>query len=140
MCTEGDAVFTCVVDRDGTGITNDEVMWQLIRMDNGQVSSITGMGSNFFSVTTTLSGDILTSTLTITGATDSNVVGTNLYRCVVPVSDVMSRNATINIVTGTNLIVITMLYDQKCFYLFACIEIQYCEHAIVVYVYSIRIW
>ena len=98
VCTGGVAVITCVVDRNETG---DNVMWQLIRMNNGLAVTISQRGNNFFFINTTLSGDILTSTLTITGATDSNALGTNLYRCVVPDSDVMSRNATINIVTGT---------------------------------------
>ena len=92
MCTGEVAVFTCVVDRNGTGITSDDVMWQQIRMDNGQVVPRSGAG--------TINGDILTSTLTITGATDSNVIGTSSYRCVVRGSDVMSRSATINVVTG----------------------------------------
>ena len=100
MCNEGVAVFTCVVDRNGTGITSDKVMWQQIRMDNGQVVPVSTRKSNFFSINATLSGDIITSTLTITGATDNNVIGTSSYRCAVPVSDVMSRSATINVVTG----------------------------------------
>jgi len=93
MCTGGVAVFTCAVERNGTGITSDDVMWQQIRMDNGQVVPRSGAG--------TINGDVLTSTLTITGATDSNVIGTSSYRCIVPGSDMMSRNATINVVTGT---------------------------------------
>ena len=95
VCTGEIVVFTCVVDRNGTGITSDGVMWQQIRMDNGLVVPRSGAG--------TLSGDILTSTLTITGATDSNVIGTSSYCCVVPGSDVMSRSATINIVTGSGI-------------------------------------
>ena len=90
VCTGGVAVFTCVVDRNGTGITSDEVMWQQIRMDNGQVVPRSGAG--------TINGDILTSTLTITGATDSNVVGISSYRCVVSASDLMSRSATISVI------------------------------------------
>ena len=104
-------MFTCVVDRNGTGFTGDKVMWQQIRMDNGQVVPVSARKSNFFSITTTLSGDIITSTLTVTGATDSNVVGASSYRCVVPVNDVMSRSATINIVTG-DLLQICILYEQ----------------------------
>ena len=102
VCTGGVVEFTCVVDRNGTGITSDNVMWQQIRTDNDQVISISGRGIYAFFITTTLSGDTITSSLTVTGATDSNVPGTSLYRCVVPVSDVVSRNATISVVTGTN--------------------------------------
>ena len=90
-------MFTCVVDRNGTGITSDGVMWQQIRMDNGLVVPRSGAG--------TLSGDILTSTLTITGATDSNTLGTSSYRCVVPASHAVSRNAIIKFVTGTEIYV-----------------------------------
>ena len=115
-------MFTCVVDRNGTSIAKDNVMWKQMRMNGGgQVISGKG-GSISFSINATRSGDILTSTLTITGATDSNVVGTSSYRCVVPASKVMSRKVTINIVTGTNLIVSNMLYDQKCFYLRICMH------------------
>ena len=98
-------MFTCVVDRNGTGITSDNVMWQQIRMDYNQVTLIFARGNRVFFINTTLSGDILTSTLTITGATDSNVIGTSSYRSVVPDSDVMSRNAIINFVTGTEIYV-----------------------------------
>ena len=99
------AVFTCVVDRNGTIITSDGVMWQQIRMDNNQVVPISEKGgSNSFSINATLSGDIITSTLTITGATDSNAIGTSSYRCVVLASNVMSRNATISFVKGTKII------------------------------------
>ena len=105
VCTGEVVVFTCVVDRNGTGITSDKVMWQQIRMDNGQVVPVSTRNSNFFSINSTLSGDILTSTLTITEATDNNVIGTSSYRCVVPDSDVMSRNTTINFVTGTEIYV-----------------------------------
>ena len=111
MCTGGVAVFTCVVDRNGTGITSDEMIWQQIRTDNGLIVPVSVRGSNFFSINTTLSGDILTSALTITGATDSNVIGTSSYHCAVPASDVMSRSATINIVTG-DLLQICILYEQ----------------------------
>jgi len=104
VCTGGVAVFTCVVDRNGAGITSDGVMWQQTRMDS-QVTLLSQKGTNTFFINATVSGDILTSTLTITGATDSNVIGTNSYRCVVPASDVMSRNAIINFVTGTEIYV-----------------------------------
>ena len=95
VCTGGIVVFTCVVDRNGTNINSDEVIWQQIRMDTGLVVPVSGRRNDLF-FNTTLSGDILTSTLTITGATDSNVIVNSFYRCLVSVSDVMSRNATIN--------------------------------------------
>jgi len=97
VCTGGVVVFTCVVDRNGTGITSDNVKWQQIRMNSGLVVPISGRSIYLF-ITTALSGDILTSTLTITGATDIDVIRTRSYRCVVPVSDVMSRSATINVI------------------------------------------
>ena len=101
VCNGGAAVFTCVVDRNGTDITSDDVMWQQMRMNGGistLYSSLTGRVP--FNITTTISGDILTSTLTVTGVTDSNVLGTSLYRCVV--NDLMSRNASPLISTGTD--------------------------------------
>ncbi|XP_065890845.1 uncharacterized protein [Dysidea avara] len=100
VCNGGAAVFTCVVDRNGTDITSDDVMWQQMRMNGGistLYSSLTGRVP--FNITTTISGDILTSTLTVTGVTDSNVLGTSLYRCVV--NDLMSRNASPLISTDT---------------------------------------
>ena len=104
VCNEEVAVFTCVVDKNGTGITSNNVMWQQIRMDNGLVETINEKGgAKSFSINAARSEDILTSTLTITGATGSNVVGASSYRCVVSDSDVMSRNATISFVTGTKL-------------------------------------
>ena len=100
VCTGGVAVFTCVVDRNGTGIISDDVMWQQMRMD-GIISTLsTSLTGIPFNTTTNISGDILTSILTITGVTDSNVLGTSLYRCVV--NDMMSRNASSLISTGTN--------------------------------------
>ena len=98
VCTGEIVVFTCVVDRNGTGITSDGVMWQQKRTDTGAITLVprTLTAHN-------ISGDIITSTLTITGATDSNVIGTSSYCCVVPGSDVMSRSATINIVTGSGI-------------------------------------
>ena len=98
VCTGEVVVFTCVVDRNGTGITIHGVMWQQIRMDNGQAATVSGTKYDIFSINTTLSGDIITSTLTITGATDIDVIRTGSYRCVVPASDVMSRSATINVI------------------------------------------
>jgi len=95
LCTGGVAVFTCVVDRNGATITSGDVMWEQMRVGGGTAILRT---ISSFSITTTISGDILTSTLTITGATDSNSVGTRLYRCVV--NDVMSRSAAIHVSTG----------------------------------------
>ena len=93
VCAGGVAVFTCVVDRNGTGITSDGVMWQQIRMDTGAITPAprTNIAYN-------ISGNVLTSTLTFI---DSSRLVNNSYRCIIPVSDVISRNATINIVTGT---------------------------------------
>jgi len=97
VCTGEVAVFTCVVDRNGIGITSDGVMWQQKRTDTGDISFVPRT-----LITHNISGDILTSTLTITDATDSNVKGTSSYRCVVPASYLMSRKANINVLTGTN--------------------------------------
>jgi len=88
-------VFICVVDRNGTNIISYDVMWEQIRVGGG-TTTLYNRGS--FNITTTISEDILTSTLTITGATDSNTLGTSLYRCVVGV--VMSRSAAIHVSTG----------------------------------------
>ena len=95
VCTGGVAVFTCVVDRNGTSTTGDDVKWKQIRMSNR--TSILGVS---FNITTTISGDIITSTLTITGATDSNTLGTSLYHCVV--SDMITGNVAIHVLTGKN--------------------------------------
>ena len=101
VCTGVVVVFTCVVDRNGTDITSDDVMWQMIRMSGGISTLSTSLtGGVPFNITTTISGDILTSTLTVTGVTDSNLLQTSLYRCVV--NDMMSRNASLYISTGTN--------------------------------------
>jgi len=92
-------VFTCVVDRNETNITSDDVMWEQIRVGGGTSTLYTSINRGVpFNITATISGDILTSTLIITGATDSNTLGTSLYHCVV--GDTMSRSATINIATG----------------------------------------
>jgi len=88
-------VFTCVVDKNGTSITSDDVVWEQIRI-GGDTTRLRTIGS--FNITTTVSGDILTSTLAITGATDSTNLGTSLYRCVV--NDMMSRNASLYFSTG----------------------------------------
>jgi len=88
-------VFTCVVDKNGTTITSGDVMWEQIRVGGG---TTTLSNRNFFSINTTISEDILNSTLIITGATDSNTLGTSLYRCVV--NNVMSRNASLYFSTG----------------------------------------
>jgi len=103
VCTGGVTMLTCVVDRNGTNITSDDVMWKQIRVGGGtstlSTSNNRGVPLNI-SITTTISGDILTSTLTITGATDSNTLGTSLYCCVV--SDVISRSAAIHALTGNS--------------------------------------
>jgi len=90
-------VFTCVVDKSGTNIISDDVMWKQIR----GVDTTTLRTIGHFNITTTTSGDILTSTLIITGVTNSSSnLGTSLYRCVV--NDVMSRSAAINVLTGND--------------------------------------
>jgi len=81
------------VDRNGTNITSDDVMWRQIRISGGTTTLST---RGFFNITTTISGNILTSTLIITGATDSNTLGASLYRCVV--NDMMSRSAAIHVI------------------------------------------
>jgi len=98
LCIGGVAAFTCVVDKNGTNITSDDVMWEQIRVGGGTSRLSTSIRGVPLNITATISGDILTSTLIITGATDSNTFGTSLYRCVV--NDVMSRSAAINIATG----------------------------------------
>ena len=100
VCTGGVAMFTCEVDRNGTSIISDNVMWQQIRVGGG-ISTLSTLSYREFSftITATISGDILTSTLTITGVTDSNTLGTSSYRCVV---NDMSRNASLHILTGTD--------------------------------------
>ena len=97
--TGGVAVFTCVVDRNGTNTTSDDVMWEQIRMSGG-ISTLSNRRIPF-NIITTISGDILTSTLTITGATDINTLGNSLYRCVV--NDMMSRSAAIHVRTGKSI-------------------------------------
>jgi len=78
LCTRGVAVFTCVVDRNGTNITSDDVIWEQIRVGGGTSTLSTSINRGVpFNITTTISGDILTSMLTITGATDSNTLGTS---------------------------------------------------------------
>ncbi|XP_065910714.1 tyrosine-protein kinase receptor TYRO3-like isoform X2 [Dysidea avara] len=100
VCNGGVAVFTCVVDRNSTDITSDDVMWQMIRISGGISTLSTSLtGGIRFNITTTISGDILTSIFTITGVTDSSVLGTSSYRCVV--NDMMSRNASLYISTAT---------------------------------------
>jgi len=101
-------VFTCVVDTDGTTITSYDVTWEQIRV-GGDITRLHTVG--FFSITTTISGDIITSTLTITGARDSNNLGTSLYRCVVGV--VMSRSAAIDVSTGNKHYVCTNMHCRK---------------------------
>ena len=102
VCTGQVAVFTCVVDRNGNGdITSDDVRWEQIRV-GGSISTLSSSltGRVSFNITTTISGDILTSTLTITGVTDNNTVGTSSYRCVV--NDMMSRNASLQFSSGND--------------------------------------
>ena len=92
-------MFTCVVDSNGNNIGTDDVKWQQIRMSGGISTLSTYLtGGVTFTIITTISGDLLTSTLTITGVTDSNTVGTSLYRCVV--YDIMSRSASIHVLLG----------------------------------------
>jgi len=105
VCTGGVAVFTCVVDRNGTNITSDDVMWEQIRVGGGTSTLSTSNRGVPFNITTTISGDILTSPLTITGATDSNTLGTSLYHCVV--NDAMSKSAAIHVTTGKTVTVST---------------------------------
>jgi len=89
------SVYLC----SGTNITNGDMMWEQIKVGGGTITLSTSINRGVpISITTTIIGDILTSTLTITGATDSNTLGISLYRCVM--GDMMSRSAAINIVTG----------------------------------------
>ena len=100
VCTGGVAVFTCVLDMNGNGdITSDNVIWEQIRVGGSTATIYMLTGAVPFNITTTISGDILTSTLLITGVTDSNALGTSLYHCVV--NDMMSRNASLHVLSGT---------------------------------------
>ena len=101
VCTGGVAVFTCVMDRNGTNITSDDVMWQQIRPEGSTSTLSTSLGGLPFIIITTISGDILNSTLTVRGVAVGNALGTSLYRCVVPVSNMKSRNASLQFSTGT---------------------------------------
>ncbi|XP_065911030.1 uncharacterized protein [Dysidea avara] len=84
MCTGVVTKFICKIDRNGkTGIGIDDVLWQQLRSDS--ISNISS-GLHPFSITTTISSDILTSTLTIS---DVRCAHNGSYRCIVP--DVMSR-------------------------------------------------
>jgi len=99
LCTGGVAVFTCVVDRNGTYITSNDVMWKQIRRGGSTLTLSTSINRGVpFNITTTISGDMLTSTLIITGATDSNTQGISSYRCVV--GDMMSRSAALHVSIG----------------------------------------
>ena len=109
----GVAMLTCVVDRNGVNINSDDVMWQMIRVGGGISTLSTSLTGVPFNITTTISGDILTSTLTITGVTASNPLGTSLYRCVV--NDMKSRNASLHISTGTDSLIM-------------CIHLVLCEN------------
>jgi len=92
-------VFTCVVDRNGTNITSSDVMWEQIRVGGGTSTLSTSINRGVpFNITETISGDMITSTLIITGAIDSNTLGISLYRCVV--GDMMSRSAALHVSTG----------------------------------------
>jgi len=109
VCIGGVAVFTCVVDKNGTNVTSDDVTWEQIRVGGGTSTLSTSIRGVPFNITTTISGDILTSTLTITGATDSNTLGTSLYRCVV--NDMMSRSAVVHL-EGKRLELLCVLYIE----------------------------
>ena len=92
VCTGVVTKFTCQIDRNGkTGIGIDDVLWQQLRSDS--ISNISS-GLHPFSITTTISSDILTSRLTIS---DVRCAHNGSYRCIVP--DVMSRYASL-IVNG----------------------------------------
>ena len=96
MCTGRNAVFTCAVNRNGNDdITPDDMMWQHLRKNMSSFNNISG--SHPFSITTTINDDILSSKLTI-----KNVAAeaTGLYRCAVPDSDMMSRNASLYVLTS----------------------------------------
>ena len=95
-CTGGVAVFTCVVERNGAIITSDDVRWRRLRSGRSRFNTISRSGA-IFNVITTISGDILTSTLTISDVRNRH---NGLYHCVLPVSDVMSRNASLKVRTG----------------------------------------
>ena len=72
VSTGGVVVFICVVDSNGTNITSDDVRWKQIRLGTGTSTLPTSNRGIPFNITANISGDILTSTLIITGATDSN--------------------------------------------------------------------
>jgi len=111
LCTGGVAVFTCVVDRNGTSITSDDVKWEQIRV-GGDTSILRTI--SLIIITTTLSGDILTSTLKITGATNGSNLAPSLYRCVV--NDVISRSAAIHVLTGNNSLNMYAIYNTLLFF------------------------
>ncbi|XP_065910676.1 uncharacterized protein [Dysidea avara] len=91
LCAEGVAVFTCVVDRNGTNITSSNVTWQQIRVGGGISTLSTSQRGVPFNITTTIAGDILTSVLMITGVKVNNILGSSSYRCLA--NDMMSRKA-----------------------------------------------
>jgi len=106
VCNGDAVVFTCAVDRNGTNITRDDMKWQQIRA-GGNISTLSTSPSGVpFNITTTISGDVLNSTLMIIGGTYHTVLGTSLYRCVVPVSDLMSRNASIHASPGAGSLIV----------------------------------
>ena len=107
VCTGGVAVFTCVVDRNGTtNITSDDVMWQQIRPEGSTSTLSTSLGGLPFIIITTISGDILNSTLTVRGVAVGNALGTSLYRCVIPVGNMKSRNASLQFSAGTGSLIV----------------------------------
>jgi len=96
LCPGEAAVLTFAVYRNGVIINDDDVVWEQTRIGSATTTLLT---IGVFSITTTISRDILTSTLTITGATDSNTLGTSLYCCVV--SDMIySRSASLHVSPG----------------------------------------
>ena len=100
LCAEGVAVFTCVVDRNGTNITSSNVTWQQIRVGGGISTLSTSQRGVPFNITTTIAGDILTSVLMITGVKVNNILGSSSYRCLA--NDMMSRKAFLLISSGVD--------------------------------------
>ena len=98
VCTGKQVMFTCAVDRNGTNITCDNVKWRWLRSGRSrfQPTNISRF-KTFFNHTRNISKDILTNTLAIS---DVKRKHKGLYRCVVPVSHVVSRNASLIVKTG----------------------------------------
>jgi len=98
LCPGEAAVLTFAVDRNGTTINDVDVVWEQIRVGSATTKLST---RGYFNITTTISEDILTSTLIITGATDSNTLGISVYRCVV--NDVIySRSVSLHVSPGND--------------------------------------